>query len=84
MRTTAFVLCAGTLCWPCVAPCSESSKLDRLEDGAGSKPAEHYGDGHQLESLNSESKVHNHIGLCINGIISGAELQFVEFQILGK
>ena len=22
MRTTAYVFCAGVLCWPCVAPCS--------------------------------------------------------------
>jgi hypothetical protein len=34
---------AGTLCWSCVAQCS--SKLDRLDDGAVSQPAEHYGDG---------------------------------------
>ena len=43
VRTTAYVLCAGTLCLPCVAPCS--SKSDSLDDGAGSLPAEHYGDG---------------------------------------
>jgi hypothetical protein len=43
VRTTAYVLCAGTLLWSCVAPCS--SKLDRLDDGAGSQPPEHYGDG---------------------------------------
>ncbi len=43
VRTTAYVLCTGTLCWPCVAPCS--SKADRLDDGAGSLPAEHYGGG---------------------------------------
>jgi hypothetical protein len=42
VRTTAYVLCAGTLCWPCVASCS--SKSDSLDDrdGTGSLPAEHY------------------------------------------
>ncbi len=40
VQTTTYLLCAGTLCWPCVAPCS--SKMDRLDDGAGSSPAEHY------------------------------------------
>ena len=26
--TTAFVFCAGTLCWPCVAPCPPSGTVD--------------------------------------------------------
>ncbi len=43
VRTTAYVLCSGTLCWPCVAQCS--SKMDSLADGSGSSPAEHHGDG---------------------------------------
>jgi hypothetical protein len=43
VRTTAYMLYSGTLCWPCVAQCS--SKMDSLADGSGSSPAEHHGDG---------------------------------------
>ena len=34
--------------------------------------------------LSTQSKLFNHIGMCINGIISGAELHFAEFQIFGR
>ena len=43
-----------------------------------------YSNTYYSKTLSTSSKLYNHIGMCVNGIVGNTELHFAEFQIFGK